>query len=227
MMRKISNLRPGPVNALAVALACVTGMGPAHSQESSPTPESISQINVIDSVSPDDLKGKTLSLSRLSCEFFVIRFSDKGLVRGRFDQISEKIKASLQGRRVEKPVNIKSYMLHLNSGLQMEDLSQQAGAAVTGGSYVTKRSHIFPMCAKEKMKYGWFDQSEITNNNPPLIGEVSVVYDSKVYYSRYVISPSKNLAYSPARDQAAVKQVVIEHLNDDIVRQILLDIPAN
>lgn len=222
--REFPNLR---WQMLAAILPCSIAICAAHAQEAAMTPQGTAKISVVSDVPPDDLTGKTLSISRFSCEFFVVRFSDKGLQRGRVDQIRAQMEAAFRDRQVSKPIHIKEYTLHLNNGIQAQDLSQQAGAAVTGGSYVTNRRRIFPVCAKERMRYGWFDPSEVSNSNPPLIGEVKVEYDSKIYYSRFVFSSEKSLFASGVKYQVPAKQAVIDALNNDIIRQISQDLPKS
>jgi hypothetical protein len=163
-------------------------------------PNPSSQFELADLRPPKDRKTKRLSSMILDCNFNVFSVGDEGYGKlkvgaNRLPKLEaylmQRFGASLAGHRLE----VTDYWLAINgaAGGKEYALKSALGGGVLAPALADGATRR-PKCSREKMKAGWFESSEITNNFTPLVVDFKARLDGDAILVRTVKSPSRDLS---------------------------------
>jgi hypothetical protein len=179
-------------------------------------------VTLLDQRPVEEDKRKTLSLWIGSCDYFVIRLDDAGMEKNRVDQLRDDLFRSLS-KPATDTFYLKHYTLYKNAGVQMVDHALRAGAAAGGGMIAGGGPRLStPRCSKDRMKGGWFDSSEVSNESPPLVAEVELAYSGRTFRARKVVQLEKGFnenSRSPKK-YGIIKAEIFRSMNQDLAAQI-------
>ncbi|MDR2857762.1 MAG: hypothetical protein LBV50_07930 [Novosphingobium sp.] len=85
-------------------------------------------------------------------------------------------------------------------------------AAGAFGGIIRSTPPLQSRCTREKTAAGWFDPNEITNQNPPLIGELRVTVGGQEIFVRHVVSPEKFNENSKNRRYGQIKEDIYRNI---------------
>lgn len=222
-------IRPGAsslkILVEGVIVLVFSGAWPLQAQEAGPISSSV--VRISDMRPNEDIETKTLSLGIWSCEYFVTRVGDPKMKIDRISMLTEDVTREVAGRGYSGDLEVSRFTLHQNSGVQMVDAAYASAAGAFGGLIPGKKASISAKCPKEKMSAGWFDASEVQNNNPPLVVELHAKYNNKNYEIRVVYSPTINLMFRYRSSKPKYSEEYVRALrmaNKALVDRILHDL---
>ena len=182
------------------------------------------EIVLVDRRDPKESKQHT-PLWIGSCDYFVIRLSDKGMNIGRLNLLKDDLAEHIPSLKDNEQVIVTHYAIYMNAGAQMTAAAFAAGASVAGGAAPGSPVHPTARCSRENMSGGWFDSSEISTNKPPLVAEVDVEVRGKKYSARYVQSQDKNFNdNSSNKKYGDIKISVFHQVNEILAQEIANDL---
>lgn len=169
----------------------------AHTSTEPPADKAPSQFAFTDSRPEKERKGKALNAWMFSCNVGVIWIPDNGFGKQRIggDRVGrlQRFLAARFGQRLNgHRLDVTSYSFVINGATNVE----QYGVEVATGRFATNGyPTIKPKCSRDKMAAGWFDSSELTNTNSPIVAELKGTIDGKPFSVRSVRSPNMQLVY--------------------------------
>lgn len=160
-------------------------------------------FTIVDERPPKEKKNRLWSVWIFDCNFGVYNIGDAGigderLAQDRLGDLRRHLEASLGSRLDGRSLRIGTYRIIVNGNARAKAFSfsgslgggavgeAAAGAIADGKTDKAK-------CSREKMAAGWFDMSEITNSNSPMIVEIAGSLDGRPVSGRAVRSPSREL----------------------------------
>jgi hypothetical protein len=169
---------------LCIALASGAGVSRAAAEET-PT------FTLRDTRPAEDKKTYHHSLMITSCNYGVRRIGDADISPPPLEQLRASLAASLGEGIAGKEIEVRRYHLDVNTAAhtrgRMKDEHKGLVADVMLG--------MGAGCAREKMEAGWFEASEVSTANAPLIVEMQIVVDGQALDVRSVYSP--DIAWEP------------------------------
>ena len=205
-----------------VALAFMTMN--AEAQQTIYKPNVGNSLEVIDRRPNEEDKQHTLSLWIGSCDYFVTRLGDKGMKITRIEKLTADLSDRLSTVNLDAPIYVEHYTLHLNAGVQMVNSAFNAAAGAFGGVIRGNPANISARCPREKMKGGWFSNSEVRNDNPPLIADIEIRYKDRTFRARSVFSPEKQFNENSKNDKyGAMKLSAFSPIAIEISNQLVAD----
>lgn len=152
-----------------------------------------SELNIIDSRSAEDDRPRYLSVMITSCNYFIRVLNDEGRARERLAALGDHLKSALGNRIRGHTLEVRRYQLFFNEAAAMTNYSFAVAEAVTGAPTVREKRAV-PKCGREKTRGGWFDPSETSNGNSPLVVEFEGAFDGHPIAIRSVYSPTVKLS---------------------------------
>lgn len=224
-MMKRSTSRGTALAARSMAIGSAFLLGPLTATAQTPA-QATPAITVVDARPSIEAQKKTLSLWIGSCDYFVVRVDDKAMTIGRIAQLRNDLAQKLGDRLSDDTITVKHYTMYLNGGVQMVHVAFAAAAGSVGGVLVGGKPVPHAKCSKEKMTAGWFDSSEVTTSQPPLITEAEIEFRGKTYTARHVYSPEKEFnEVSSNPKYGVIKTNIFTIINLDLATQIERDLP--
>ncbi|HEY0414038.1 MAG TPA: hypothetical protein VGD66_12950 [Allosphingosinicella sp.] len=137
------------------------------------------------------------------CDFGVYNIGDGGigderLAQDRLGDLRRHLEAQLGARLAGKTLRISAYRIIVNGNARAKAFSvggSLGGGAVgeaLAGAVASGKTHK-AKCPPAKMTLGWFDMSEISNTNSPIVVEIVASLDGRPVRGRAVRSPSREL----------------------------------
>lgn len=154
-------------------------------------------IEINDLRSSEEDHPRYLSTSIFSCSYFIRVLDDEGRSQDRMTLLTEFLRKRFGPKLIGHTLDVTSYHIFFNEAAAQLDTAMAAAAGSVGNVLVGK-SRTSPKCGQDKTPHGWFDPSETTNANPPLIIEIAGRADGKPFQVRSVYSPSVELSTTGA-----------------------------
>lgn len=153
----------------------------------------------------DEDRNRFLSTFAGSCSFSIRVLSDEGRVRDRVSALEVALRSALGKQLDGHKIQLRSYQVYFNNGARQRDLVDAVVAGSRGNTVIGGRT-LVPLCSQEKTPDGWFDPSELSNANPPIVTEIEAMLDGRPLSIRSVYSPTKALSVPPTAFSSAAKK---------------------
>lgn len=196
--------------------------------EMEPAVEPLGILAVEDQRTPESKKTKVLSAWIASCENAVERMGDDEVAADRLARLEKDFVEAFGDSISGKTLIVRRYDIHQNANARIAGSSIQSGFASVGaygvGGDASGRKDkivIKPACEREKMKAGWFDPADLTNNISPIVIDIDVTFDDRAYSVNTAYSPYIDL-YSYTEDPIAeaLVQEAMAKANQRLIEQI-------
>lgn len=170
------------LTALLIAAAAPSGAAP----------EGAAGFTIVDQRPAKEKKDRLWSVWIWDCNFGVYNIGDRGigdakLANDRVGDLRRHLEARLGDRLAGRTLVLGTYRIILNGNARAKAFSTSGTIFETSG-----KSHK-AKCSKEDMAAGWFDMSELTNANSPMIVEIAGTLDGRPVSGRAVRSPAREL----------------------------------
>jgi hypothetical protein len=225
----IRTRRWGVSFSILMAVTWLTSLctGVALAQDVAGAPPVATAFKLIDERPAQDRKYRMLSVWLWSCNFAITNFGDGGQAGTKRVADLEALLATTAARFPVAPtIVLKKYNLLVNGNAREMAESWKAGVGpgLISGAIGEGKVHK-PKCAREKMAAGWFDPSEITNGNSPVVVEIALSVNGKPIAVRKVLSPAKELMkdtfVKPMEpDEIAAIEALLHDANELAVQQV-------
>lgn len=134
----------------------------------------------------DDKKTQNHSLIITSCNYGVRTIGDADMSPPPLEQMRASLAGSLGAALEGKELEVRRYHVEVNNAASLRGHMERAFA----GLVTDVMAGMGAKCSRDKMEAGWFDASEVTTDNSPIIVEMQVVVDGKTLDVRNVYSPT-------------------------------------
>jgi len=147
---------------------------------------------LVDQRPAKEKKDRLWSVWIWNCNFGVYNIGDRGigdekLAQDRLGDLRRYLEARLGDRLAGRTLALGTYRIILNGNARAKAYSTSGTILETSG-----KTHK-AKCSKEDMAAGWFDMSELTNANSPMIVEIAGTLDGRPVSGRAVRSPAREL----------------------------------
>jgi hypothetical protein len=160
-------------------------------------------FTLVDQRPPNEKKNRLWSVWIWNCNFGVYNIGDGGigderLAKDRIGDLRRHLETRFGDRLAGRTLSLTAYRIIVNGNARAKAFSvggSLGGGAVAGAvegavaSGKTKKAK----CSREDMAAGWFDMTEISNSNSPMIVEIAGSLDGKPVSGRSVRSPAREL----------------------------------
>lgn len=159
-------------------------------------------FQLVDERSPEDSKKKIYSYLITACNYGVFRLGDERQSMDRMKRLRLAVIDAAGDKLSGKTLKVTRYVAHVNVATQFRTVAAGAalGGAVLASAASAKRPS--PKCSRDKMAAGWFEPSELTNDNAPIIIEISASMDGHAYEIRSVYSTESKVAFEKQLETA-------------------------
>jgi hypothetical protein len=177
--------------------------------EMEPEIEPLGILVIDDQRLPESKTTKVLSAWIGSCENAVERMGDDEVLPDRLARLEKAVTDAFGDSFKGKTLTVRQYDVHLNANARIAGSSIASGFSSVGlygvggdPSGIKEKIVIRPSCTQEKMKGGWFDPADLTNNISPIIIDLDITLDDRAYRVNSAYSPFVDL-YSYTEDPIA------------------------
>lgn len=149
-------------------------------------------LTVVDQRPAREKKDRLWSVWIWNCNFGVYNIGDGGigderLAKDRVGDLRRYLETRLGDRLAGRTLTLATYRIILNGNARAKAFSTAGTILETSGN--TRKAK----CSKEDMAAGWFDMSELSNANSPMIVEIAGTLDGRPVSGRAVRSPAREL----------------------------------
>lgn len=128
-----------------------------------------------------------LSYSITNCNYGIIRMGDADTTPDKINILKHDLNELASNALKGKTVVVENYTIYSNGAVALRGMMNN----MTGGSSqgLIAKGMINIGCKKEEVKGGWYDPSEVTTNQSPLIVDLTLTVDGRKYTTHIVKSP--------------------------------------
>lgn len=201
---------------LVVALAACATVAPERqvtldtlAASAQPTIAAPGRLTVLDERPAEARRTHSLSIWVTDCNYAVRSLGDDRFASDRLARLESDLVSALGDALDGQRLVVRSYAIYLNRRGVNEAGAVQAGfgGGIIAGAIASQISpggnapvSLRPKCEEERMRGGWFQTSELTNNFSPLVTELDVSLGEEAYSVRSVLSPAVELATTIERN---------------------------
>ena len=171
-------------SSFALILLAGCAVKPAMLNITTPNANAGNKVFKISDARPKKVKeSEWLSLMITSCEYGIRRIGDTDSVPNKMEILERDLAEFAPDLLAGKSIQINHYTLHLNRALALRGQMN----SMYGG--VIAKSMINVGCKKDEVSAGWYEATDVSNVNSPIIVDLAANVDSKPVKLHFVYSP--------------------------------------
>lgn len=150
-------------------------------------PQAATSFTLID-VRPDEERHRELMSTNVTdCNYGIVRQADDRTSPDRISLLKLDLQSMAGSDLAGKTLTLRSYTVFVNQSTMFRG---QMNSTLKG---VIPRAMINIRCSKEKIKGGWYEPSEVTTSNSPVIADMVMDVDDHPYAIHVVRSPEDDV----------------------------------